>query len=92
MQLTDRWNLYRMLWKEQRPTKAIGFDALPDEIKLSKVFTGNDLGRLGNIEQLPTAAEIEAFKGHHLGQDYLLLAKQLLLERKEAWLALLASI
>ena len=67
---------------------------IPDFIKSNPLFTGNDLGRLGNIEQLPTAAEIEAFKIHHLGQDYLLFAKQLLLESKvqEAWLALLASI
>ncbi len=34
-------------------TKGIGFDLLPDEIKYSKVFTGNDLGMLANTEQLP---------------------------------------
>lgn len=34
-------------------TKGIGFDKLPDEIKYSKVFTGNDLGMLANTEQLP---------------------------------------
>lgn len=74
--------------------KGIGVDMIPDFIKSNPLFTGNDLGRLGNIEQLPIAAEIEAFKVHHLGQDYLLFAKQLLLESKvqEAWLALLASI
>ena len=38
----------------------IGVDSLPDEIRLSKVLTGNDLGRLGNLESLPTSAEIEA--------------------------------
>jgi flavin reductase (DIM6/NTAB) family NADH-FMN oxidoreductase RutF len=74
--------------------KGIGVDMIPDFIKSNPLFTGNDLGRLGNIEQLPTAADIEAFKVHHLEQDYLLFAKQLLLESKveEAWLALLASI
>lgn len=74
--------------------KGIGVDMIPDFIKSNPLFTGNDLGRLGNIEQLPTATDIEAFKVHHLGQDYLLFAKQLLLESKveEAWLALLASI
>lgn len=34
-------------------TKGIGFDQLPDAIKYSKVFTGNDLGMLANVEQLP---------------------------------------
>lgn len=34
-------------------TKGIGFDRLPDEIKLSRVFTGNDLGMLANVEILP---------------------------------------
>lgn len=33
-------------------TKGIGFDQLPDEIKLSTIFTGNDLGMLANIENL----------------------------------------
>jgi len=33
-------------------TKGIGVDALPDEIRLSKVFTGNDLAMLGNVEIL----------------------------------------
>ncbi|MDQ0476890.1 flavin reductase family protein [Chryseobacterium sp. MDT2-18] len=34
-------------------TKGIGFDRLPDEIKFSTVFTGNDLGMLANTEDLP---------------------------------------
>ncbi|MGZ5210483.1 MAG: flavin reductase family protein, partial [Kaistella sp.] len=34
-------------------TKGIGFDLLPDAIKYSNVFTGNDLGMLANTEQLP---------------------------------------
>lgn len=34
-------------------TKGIGFDLLPDEIKYSTVFTGNDLGMLANVEELP---------------------------------------
>ncbi len=31
----------------------IGIDQLPDRIRLSKVLTGNDLGLLANVEQLP---------------------------------------
>ncbi|MCQ0111595.1 flavin reductase family protein [Zhouia amylolytica] len=42
-------------------TMGIGVDQLPDHIRLSKVLTGNDLGKLGNIEALPTANEIEDF-------------------------------
>lgn len=34
-------------------TKGIGFDQLPNEIKLSSIFTGNDLGMLANVEALP---------------------------------------
>ena len=34
-------------------TKGIGFDQLPDVIKFSLVFTGNDLGMLANTEELP---------------------------------------
>lgn len=34
-------------------TKGIGFDQLPDAIKFSPVFTGNDLGMLANTEELP---------------------------------------
>ena len=35
----------------------IGVDAIPDHIKNSRFFTGNDLGMLGNIEALPTEEE-----------------------------------
>ncbi|MBE0663884.1 MAG: flavin reductase family protein [Bacteroidales bacterium] len=38
----------------------IGVDNLPDKIRLSTMLTGNDLGRLGNLESLPTSDEIEA--------------------------------
>lgn len=39
----------------------IGIDAMPDEVKNSMIFTGNDLGMLGNIEALPTSEEIADF-------------------------------
>lgn len=38
--------------------KGIGVDALPEHVRLSEVLTGNELGRLGNLERLPTAEEI----------------------------------
>ncbi|RPA66423.1 flavin reductase family protein [Cyclobacteriaceae bacterium YHN15] len=41
--------------------KGIGVDNIPEEIKNSIVLTGNNLGRLGNIEKLPSKYEIEAY-------------------------------
>lgn len=37
-------------------TLGIGVDALPEAIKSSKVLTGNDLGMLANVENLPEEA------------------------------------
>lgn len=34
-------------------TLGIGVDQLPDSVKNSSILTGNDLGRLGNVEALP---------------------------------------
>jgi flavin reductase (DIM6/NTAB) family NADH-FMN oxidoreductase RutF len=42
-------------------TLGIGVDAIPDFIKKSPVFDGNDLGMLGNVESLPTNEEINIF-------------------------------
>lgn len=42
-------------------TKGIGVDMLPEAIRLSPVLTGNNLGRLGNVEQLPDAAAVAAY-------------------------------
>lgn len=39
----------------------IGVDAIPDAIRQSEVFDGNDLGMLGNIEALPTREEVSIF-------------------------------
>lgn len=41
-------------------TKGIGIDALPESIRNSDVLSGNNLARLGNTEQFPSAAEIQA--------------------------------
>lgn len=40
--------------------QGIGVDALPKGIRESTVLTGNNLGRLGNLETLPSADEIAA--------------------------------
>lgn len=51
------------LFEVEKPltTLGIGVDAIPDFIKQSAVFDGNDLGKLGNVEALPTSDEIDIF-------------------------------
>ncbi|WP_254073603.1 flavin reductase family protein [Cellulophaga sp. HaHaR_3_176] len=39
----------------------VGVDNIPNNIRLSSVLTGNDLGKLGNVEKLPTKEDITAF-------------------------------
>jgi flavin reductase (DIM6/NTAB) family NADH-FMN oxidoreductase RutF len=70
--------------------KGIGVDAIPDFIKNDPLFTNNDLGRLGNIEGLPTEEEIEIFIKENTDIDYKKLAKELLNKGKvkEALMAL----
>lgn len=40
-------------------THGIGVDALPKGIRESDVLTGNNLGRLGNVERVPSSKEIQ---------------------------------
>lgn len=42
-------------------TLGIGVDSLLEEIRKSKVLTGNDLGMLGNVENFPNREEINTF-------------------------------
>jgi hypothetical protein len=42
-------------------TLGIGVDEITEEVRNSKYLSGNDLGKLGNVEKLPTAQEIEEF-------------------------------
>jgi flavin reductase (DIM6/NTAB) family NADH-FMN oxidoreductase RutF len=39
----------------------IGVDAIPDEIKKSTILTGNDLGMLGNVEDIPNLNDVNKF-------------------------------
>ncbi len=39
----------------------MGIDAIPEEIRKSTILTGNDLGKLGNVEKVPSEEEIRAF-------------------------------
>ncbi|MBS1653166.1 MAG: flavin reductase family protein [Bacteroidetes bacterium] len=85
------------LFEVQKPvtTICVGFDAIPNHIKQSKILTGNNLGLLGSIEQLPSKEDIEKFKTtlpefnsetekHIYAQQLLELNKV-----KEAWMLLL---
>ncbi|MEZ0005341.1 flavin reductase (DIM6/NTAB) family NADH-FMN oxidoreductase RutF [Flavobacterium sp. 28YEA47A] len=51
------------LFEVEKPltTLGIGVDQIPDFIKESPVFDGNDLGKLGNVEALPTTEEVAIF-------------------------------
>jgi flavin reductase (DIM6/NTAB) family NADH-FMN oxidoreductase RutF len=50
------------LFEVEKPLQrmGIGIDALPEKIRNSRVLTGNDLGQLGNVENLPSKEEIES--------------------------------
>ena len=52
------------IFEVEKPTRTVGLgiDQLPDDIKNSNYLTGNHLGQLGNVENLPTEEMIENFK------------------------------
>lgn len=60
----------------------IGVDALPEHIRLSHVLTGNDLGRLGNIEEMPDEEWMNEIKVSNAGSDPMHVAKKYLSEGK----------
>ena len=39
----------------------VGVDAIPPQIRQSKILSGNDLGMLGNVDSLPSAQEVQQF-------------------------------
>lgn len=87
-------------------TIGIGFDQIPQDIKNSAVLTGNDLGHLGCIEELPNETDVNEYKLLELSELFVSLedspvelelalhrrAKELLVENKveEAWMTLLS--
>lgn len=87
------------LFKVPKPLDkiGIGIDQLPEEIRTSKILTGNDLGMLANVEKIPqsdgplslTMEEQSIIKQGF--EDAHTLAHQYLLEGKvvEAWAVLL---
>lgn len=50
------------LFEIEKPSlaKGIGVDQLPTSVLFSKVLTGNDLGRLANLDGLPSASECKS--------------------------------
>jgi flavin reductase (DIM6/NTAB) family NADH-FMN oxidoreductase RutF len=72
----------------------IGYDLLPEKIRTSKILTGNDLGMLANVDQLPAKRELstEELKVFNQGTESLhRLAQRYLKQGKitEAWQLLL---
>jgi flavin reductase (DIM6/NTAB) family NADH-FMN oxidoreductase RutF len=92
--------------KKPITTCGIGFEALPSDIRSSRILSGNDLGQLAGIEELPNETDVNEYKLIELSELFVSLendavqleaqlhqkAKALLSENKleEAWLTLLA--
>ena len=87
-------------------TCGIGFDSLPTDLKESTILTGNNLGQLAGIEELPNETDVNEYKLLELSDLFITLedeparleielhkrAQSLLTENKleEAWMTLLA--
>lgn len=87
-------------------TCGIGYDKIPQDILKSSILTGNDLGHLAGIEELPDETEVNEFKLLELSEIFVSLedepqklelalhekAQELLKTNqiKEAWMTLLS--
>ena len=87
-------------------TIGIGLDQIPEDIRSSHILSGNDLGQLGNVEELPNETDVNEYKLIDLSEVFMDFedepakleqtlhqrAKDLLAEGKvdEAWMTLLA--
>lgn len=56
------------LFEVEKPLASlgVGVDAVPESIKNSAVFDGNDLGKLGNVQALPNQEEIDTFVNQNI--------------------------
>ncbi|WKV13866.1 flavin reductase family protein [Marivirga harenae] len=90
----------KALFEVEKPLQklGIGIDALPEEIRRSKMLTGNDLGKLGNTEKIPESDDLQGLQLPDKYQTFTEdsnelheIAHQLLEENKvmEAWKVLL---
>jgi flavin reductase (DIM6/NTAB) family NADH-FMN oxidoreductase RutF len=87
-------------------TCGIGYDAIPNDIKMSTILSKNDLGQLGGIEELPNETDVNEYKllelsdlfvsledeQAELEQELHRIAQNLLKENRleEAWKTLLS--
>ena len=92
--------------KKPITTCGIGFDALPEDIRNSKILTGKELGHLAGIEALPNETDVNEYKLLELSDLFVTLEEEpaeleaklhqrasiLLKENKleEAWMTLLS--
>ena len=49
------------LFEVARPTAGVGHDALPADLRNSRILTGNDLGKLASTPALPTPDEVRTY-------------------------------
>jgi Conserved protein/domain typically associated with flavoprotein oxygenases, DIM6/NTAB family len=69
----DESNLFQV--EKPNVKLGIGVDALPESIRNSKVLTGNNLGQLANVYELPTVdpsfsdERLEKYRSVFLGQS-----------------------
>lgn len=52
-------------------THGMGVDQIPADIRNSNILTGNDLGRLGNVEQLPLETDVNDYKLFELSEVFM---------------------
>jgi len=62
------------LFQVPKPTRSVGVDQLPQHIRESEILSGNDLGRLANIESIPDAKAVKDF--HHNELDQIMQSSQ----------------
>ncbi|WP_375579004.1 flavin reductase family protein [Marivirga tractuosa] len=94
----------KALFEVEKPLQklGIGVDALPEDIRNSSILTGNDLGKLGNIERIPSEDDLKEIslpssykkiKSKSDSKELHQIAHQLLEKNKliEAWKVLLSE-
>lgn len=60
-------------------TLGIGVDAIPTNIKNSHILSGNDLGKLGNVEQMPSENDISLYIQ---SSEYILVSEEFKFKQK----------
>ncbi|MFM2225291.1 MAG: hypothetical protein RJA07_1493 [Bacteroidota bacterium] len=83
----------KALFEVSKPNEklGIGIDGLPLEIRNSSILSGNDLGMLANVEQIPMVEKTNTYANTSTEQKHT-LAKQFLAEKNiaDAWRILMS--